>query len=329
MKILRTTVNYKPGKNGPSNQIHEVCSRLGDDYESVVTTNIEYIKNNAHKFDIIHAHNYRCVQTTVARILARKYNKPFVVQSHGSITGYKHALKFHLPYKLYDYGFIDDIKKADIIIASTKNEKREIELIYNPDAKIVVIPSGIDADKYYTKRVFSQPYILLFVGNISRNRNLEPMIKAVQYVKNNIKLRIVGPEYKSSRFNLGGYIKDLKKLAGPNVEFIGPKYGDDLIQEYKKAHFFIYTSKYENFGQTILEAAASGLPLITTSVGVANEMPGRIINTNPKEIAKVIDEVCNMIGINCLGEYFNWYANYKFNWNIVVEKYKKLYASLS
>jgi len=34
----------------------------------------------------------------------------------------------------------------------------------------------------------------------------------------------------------------------------------------------VYTSFYENFGQTILEAGATGLPIITTKVGVAGQV---------------------------------------------------------
>ncbi|NIP99801.1 MAG: glycosyltransferase, partial [Nitrospinaceae bacterium] len=41
---------------------------------------------------------------------------------------------------------------------------------------------------------------------------------------------------------------------------------------YQSADVFVYPSRYENFGQPVLEAAAWGLPVIATSTGVASEI---------------------------------------------------------
>jgi glycosyltransferase involved in cell wall biosynthesis len=56
------------------------------------------------------------------------------------------------------------------------------------------------------------------------------------------------------------------------VVFSGPLYGQELRQAYAQTGIFAYPSRYENFGQTILEAAAAGCALVTTRVGVALDL---------------------------------------------------------
>jgi len=130
--------------------------------------------------------------------------------------------------------------------------------------RLKTIPVGINIKDYEPAKKDSLMLNLLFVGRISRNRNLGPIIKAMRILKNEkIKLTIVGGEAKSSETSKTGYVDELKKLASRlNIEFVGPKYGKELINYYKKADIFVYTSFYENFGQTMLEAGAAGLPIL-------------------------------------------------------------------
>ena len=55
----------------------------------------------------------------------------------------------------------------------------------------------------------------------------------------------------------------------PHVVFKGWK--DDLRDDYQFADCYLLTSNYEGYGRTVIEALASGLPVIMTDVGVAGE----------------------------------------------------------
>jgi glycosyltransferase involved in cell wall biosynthesis len=46
----------------------------------------------------------------------------------------------------------------------------------------------------------------------------------------------------------------------------------DLVSYYKTANLFLHTSRYEGFGMVLVEAAACGLPIVTSEVGVAVPM---------------------------------------------------------
>jgi len=127
-------------------------------------------------------------------------------------------------------------------------------------------------------------------------------------------------------------IDELKKLAnGLNIEFVGPKYGKELINYYKKADIFVYTSFYENFGQTMLEAGAAGLPIIATKTGIANDIvkddkTGFTVGPdNPKEIAEYIKELKDRKTRAMFGKRIREIVRKKFNWDNIIKGYIKVY----
>ncbi len=154
--------------------------------------------------------------------------------------------------------------------------------------------------------------------------------------KENIKLTIVGGEVKSSETSKTGYVDELKKLAkGLNIDFIGPKYGKELIEYYKKSNIFVYTSFYENFGQTMLEAGAAGLPIIATKTGIANDIvkddkTGFIVGPdNPKEIAEYIMMLKDKNKRELFGKRIREIVKENFDWEKIVNKYVKVYECVS
>ncbi len=66
----------------------------------------------------------------------------------------------------------------------------------------------------------------------------------------------------------GGPEQDrLRERLGPNATFLGWLEGEDLARAYASADVFLFCSQTDTFGQVILEAQASGLPVIAVSAG--------------------------------------------------------------
>jgi glycosyltransferase involved in cell wall biosynthesis len=90
-------------------------------------------------------------------------------------------------------------------------------------------------------------------------------------------LKIVGPS--TARSAIPGFdplakvVKLTKRLKlSEHVAVLGELTREELQETYSSADIFVYTSRYENFGQTILEAASFGLPLVVSDVGVARDL---------------------------------------------------------
>jgi phosphatidylinositol alpha 1,6-mannosyltransferase len=65
----------------------------------------------------------------------------------------------------------------------------------------------------------------------------------------------------------GGPLEEELRAAMPAAAFLGMRYGDDLARIYASLDVFVHTGPFETFGQTIQEAAASGLPVVAPASG--------------------------------------------------------------
>ncbi len=65
----------------------------------------------------------------------------------------------------------------------------------------------------------------------------------------------------------GGPMEEELRRAIPSAVFLGTRYGEDLARIYASLDVFVHTGPFETFGQTIQEAAASGLPVVAPAAG--------------------------------------------------------------
>jgi len=293
-------------------------------------------------FDILHSHSYRSFQTDIGCLVSAVNRKPFVLTTHGALSGYKYILKnkfAHLPYKIYDVAtFKNTVREADAIIVSSKNEYAEALEFGIHKKKMHLILEGIDTTDYESHQdKFNEVLNLLFVGRIARNRHLEPIIKGLQYL-DKVKLTIVGGEEKSSSLSRRGYLSELKALVDElgvrkRINFAGAKYEKELMSYYRAADVFVYTSLYENFGQTILEAAAAGLPIISTPVGIAPEIvvdgeTGFLVSDDPKMISERIKQLSDVYTRTEFGNRIKKIVKEKFAWSSIIDQYLQIYQHL-
>ena len=65
----------------------------------------------------------------------------------------------------------------------------------------------------------------------------------------------------------GGPMEEDLRAALPTAKFLGMRHGEDLARIYASLDVFVHTGPFETFGQTIQEAAASGLPVVAPAAG--------------------------------------------------------------
>jgi glycosyltransferase involved in cell wall biosynthesis len=107
---------------------------------------------------------------------------------------------------------------------------------------------------------------LLYVGRVSREKNLEILVKVFKKLIQNqaaVHLVVVGD---------GHYLEEMQQdLAGTPCTFTGYLHGEDLAAVYASCDLFIFPSTTDTFGNVVLEAQASGLPVIVTDAGGPQE----------------------------------------------------------
>jgi phosphatidylinositol alpha 1,6-mannosyltransferase len=65
----------------------------------------------------------------------------------------------------------------------------------------------------------------------------------------------------------GGPLEEDLRAALPTATFLGQRHGEDLARIYASLDIFVHTGPFETFGQTVQEAAASGLPVVAPAAG--------------------------------------------------------------
>lgn len=118
----------------------------------------------------------------------------------------------------------------------------------------------------------AQPVRFLYVGRLSREKNLHVLADAYRLVAArapHLRLVLVGD---------GPARAELEEtLRGLPVTFTGYLTGDDLANAYASSDIFVFPSGTDTFGNVVLEAQASGLPVVVTDKGGPQEnlLPGR------------------------------------------------------
>lgn len=137
--------------------------------------------------------------------------------------------------------------------------------------------------------------ILLFLGRLSFEKRVDLIIKAFAKLKHrhdNYSLIIAGD-------GPSGVVNELKSLAKsiPNIHFTGFIHGEAKANLLASCDVFCNPSPYETFGRTVVEAMASGIPVVTVNSGAVSEymidgLNGYLVQPdNVEEFANTIEKV--------------------------------------
>ncbi len=208
------------------------------------------------------------------------------------------SLKSYLTVFFLHFWEKKQFKHHQNIITISNFSKNGIIKFYNlEEEKIKVIPPGIDNNKFnpsnYSEDIRKKygKNILLHSGFMVKRKRIPVLLKALTYVIKeipDIHLVLLG---KGPQLN---YYKKLSKDLGiqNNVSFLGFVEEDILLKYYATSDILVFPSELEGFGQVILEAMASGTPVICTDKPPMSEIiedGGMKFNlNNSKDLAKKI-----------------------------------------
>jgi len=170
------------------------------------------------------------------------------------------------------------LPKADCIRVVSGRIKNSLKAkSYKLKAEPIVLPIFVDIEKIRKtpivvdlhKKYPQFDFIILMASRLTREKNIFLALDAMREIfKKYDRMGLVivgeGPEQK----NLESRIRNYE--LGDNV--IIEEWVDNLISYYKTADLFLLTSNYEGYGRTLVEAAASDCPIVTTGVGIVGEI---------------------------------------------------------
>ncbi len=173
------------------------------------------------------------------------------------------------------------IRAADRVFAVSEFSKREVvELAGVDPGRIDVVPNAVEAAFRPDGERLEGEYVLA-VGTLEPRKNLARVVEAAG--RAGVQLRLVG----APGWGDAG-------VSGEHVTWLGRVDDDELAAAYRGARCLVFPSLYEGFGIPVIEAMASGTPVVTSAGSAMEDVAGgAAVLVDPLDVASIaggIDE---------------------------------------
>lgn len=290
--------------------------------------------------DIIHVHGYIALHSDITSIISKLKKIPLVLTVHAYGDRLSNPYKNQLA-RLYNFTvgkvILNCASKIIVLDPGALKYFSNLEV----ENKIQIIPNGIEYKKFAKPRLsldFRQKYnvegkVVLFVGQLQRRKGVQHLLKsALQIIKEvpDTNFLIVGD---------GDFKRDLIKISNnleikDKVKFVGFLAIEKLLEAYASADIFVLPSALEGLPTVILEAMASGKPVVSTNVGgipsvVENGVTGFLTNYGDEKglAEKIIYLLENGDVREKMGESGRKKAE-NYSWESITEKTEKVYKDV-
>ncbi len=314
MRILMLSEFY--GRTGGINTHMTELSRFLR-HEVILSNNIESMNVRP---DIVHIHHAFTPLTFKVLKVAKKREIPAIVTNHSIAPIYDSYF-----WKLFKLGF-RYLNYANAIIAVSNVAKRFISNFTSKD--IVVIPNGVDVEKFRPMKGKERSKALLYIGRLSARKGvhiLAPLLfKCLKVL--DAELIIAG---KDEMFTLP--VLKIQRALCKNIRVLGFVPDGSLPKLYNYAAVTLMPSiTMESFGITAIESLACSTPVVATKVGALPEIiKSGGITTNLREFPKVVaDLLSDPDRIRKLGREGRKLVEREYSWDVVAKRIESIYSKV-
>ena len=205
---------------------------------------------------------------------------------------------------------------------------------FSPKQEIEMISNGVDTELFYpdkNKDSKTNEVQLLFISRLMPQKGIDILIKACHILNKrgitNYKLTIVGE----------GHLKDLmfslidEYNLKEKINYLGWKDLEELPEIYRRADVFILPSVMEGMSSVVLQAMASGLPIVASRVKGFEEVLEENVNglfaeyNNPGEFANAIEKLIESAELREKMSQKSLEKSKLFSWESIAKKYLEFY----
>ena len=289
-----------------------------------------------YKPDLIHAHHL-FLSAWVANFIRGIYGIKFIMTSHGSDL---HVIGSD---RRYFRKSRESLRTAEIITVVSADTREKLLRMFGKEFshRTRTVPGGIRVDDFPEKMNpetlaqvrknfnLKDEKIVLFTGRLINEKGVEYLVKAASRIRGQIVIAGDGPQRK--RFQ-----EMVQKKRLNNVHITGYVDRETLIKLYYVADVFVSPSVWdEPLGLTIIEAMASGAPVVVTRRGgvtmaVKDSQTGFFVRSrNATDIAEKVNKLLDDDGLALkMGQKARAVVLKKFTWRKIAHKFELIYDKL-
>lgn len=204
----------------------------------------------------------------IAWLLKQRYGIPYIVSLRGGdVPGFR-PYDFRVYHKLIG-PFLHRIWREAFAVIANSHGLCNMAHAFDPKIEIPIIPNGVDLQRYRPEARAWTPPRLFSVGRVVYQKGFDLGLHALAGLKDlGWQWTIAGD---------GTQMANLRALAeqlglSERVHFLGWQSGRDLVEWYHQANMFLFPSRHEGMPNAVLEAMASGLPVVATRIAGNEEL---------------------------------------------------------
>jgi glycosyltransferase involved in cell wall biosynthesis len=164
--------------------------------------------------------------------------------------------------------------RADAHIAISTAVRRQIGTHTGHPEKVQVIPDGVDGSEFplVNGHRATNPDQLLYVGHVNAVKGVDVLLRALRIVRSQrpaTRLVVVGATFYKAKRMLAEQMQALAHELGldDDVDFVGAQPHDELVRHMHESALLVLPSRSESFGCVLIEALATGTPVVATRCG--------------------------------------------------------------
>lgn len=243
--------------------------------------------------DIIHVHAGRAFTPELARIASALRHVPYVAHLHllGQPTGRTGNLLLPLYHRTLYARFLQNAAR---VICLTEAMRDDVIAAFGiAKQRVAVIANGVDVD-VYRPAIPGERQVreLLMVGRLAAHKNVLLAVEAMALLPRNVVLRIVGTGEMHDRI-----AQRISELGLTNVRLEGQLTQPELAASYRKATLVVMPSSREGMPLVLLEAMASGAPVVCSAlpelIDAGGDAVAPVESLTPQDLAGELSRLLN------------------------------------
>lgn len=298
----------------------------------------------AQRHDLVHVHSLYVFHCMVSGHLCRKYGVPYIVRPHGTLDPFLHR-RHRLRKTFAELLFESRNMRNATAFHFASEEERRLAQPYGFGRPAFVAPLGIELPEYgqvaedgFFGRVYPETQgktIVLFLGRINFKKGLDLLVRAFSRLagmRADVHLVLAGPDNEGFGETVRSWL--IEEGVVDRCTFTGMIEGPDKLAAFRDAAVFVLPSYSENFGISVIEALACGVPVvISDNVNIWRELEeGKAAKVVSCDVNSVFEGLVDVLqdgeAAERMGNAGKILVRERFDWPVVATVLERAYVSV-